>query len=432
MTWAEAGLATASIALLLSVMAVVHRLARRFDWSAELQRKTVHVATGVYALCLPLLFADAQPVMILMGVAVAIMLVMRLPVLVRSGPGAALHGIGRTSYGDLLFAVAIAATFFQAQGEAVLYLLPIAVLTLSDAAAALTGIRYGRQTFTVEATTKSVEGSTIFFLVTWLLAMVALLLLTDVDRPNVVLLGLAVAAFGTLVEADSWRGFDNLFIPVGLQLFLIGYLDADLGALAGAIGSLLGLILALMLIGTRLGLTSHAARAYAVLMFLILTTTSVYNAFFAVAVLAAHLYARSRRPCRAAFPDLDMLAAMALIALFWLVFGEWFQQNAINLFNLTFAALALALVSTAGIRTLPLGLPIAATLLIGVELVADGHGDHTRWYGALWPWSALALTVAWIAPRVRRSIFDNSRSLRLSGVALSVPLTVYTAFLVTP
>jgi phytol kinase len=29
-----------------------------------------------------------------------------------------------------------------------------------------------------------------------------------------------VAGFGTLVEAASWRGFDNLFLPLGLLIFL--------------------------------------------------------------------------------------------------------------------------------------------------------------------------------------------------------------------
>ena len=432
MTVVEAGLIAVSVALLLTVMAGVRHLARRFAWSAELQRKTVHMATGLYALCLPILFADAVPVMILVGVAIAIMLALRLPGLARAGLGASLHGVGRRSYGELFFVVAVAVTFFQARGDAVLYLLPIAVLTLSDAAAAMAGLRYGRETFTVETGTKSLEGSTIFFLITWLLAMVALLLLTEIGRANVVLLGFAVAAFGTLVEADSWRGFDNLFIPVGLQLFLIGYLDADLAELIAAVVSLLVLILAFSLVGPRLGVSHHAARAHAVLMFLILTTTSLYNAAFAMAVLATHIYARSKRPCRAAFPDLDVLAAMALIALFWLVFGEWFQQNAINLFNLTFAALALGYVSAAGIRLLPFGLPIAAALLAGVELVAAMNGPHTRWYGMLWPWSVLALAVSWTMPRLRRAAFDDGRGLRLSAVALSVPLTLFAVFLVRP
>ena len=99
------------------------------------------------------------------------------------------------------------------------------MLTLSDAAAALIGTRYGRKLFAVEAGTKSLEGVAMFFLVTWIVAMVLLLLMTDIGRVNVVLLSLAVAAFGALVEADSWRGFDNLFVPVGIHLFLARHLE---------------------------------------------------------------------------------------------------------------------------------------------------------------------------------------------------------------
>ena len=52
--------------------------------------------------------------------------------------------------------------------------MPLAVLTLADAAAALAGSTYGRRFFTVDDGRKRVEGSAVFFTVTLLVAMVCL------------------------------------------------------------------------------------------------------------------------------------------------------------------------------------------------------------------------------------------------------------------
>ena len=62
-------------------------------------------------------------------------------------------------------------------------------------------------------------------MVTWILAMVALLLLSDVPCANVVLLSLITASFATVVEADSWRGFDNYFVPVGVLFLCVRGVD---------------------------------------------------------------------------------------------------------------------------------------------------------------------------------------------------------------
>src|SRR6185369_12578223 len=124
-----------------------------------------------------------------------------------------LHDVQRTSYGEILLAIAVAFVFYFSIGRPVTYVLPIAVLTLSDTAAALVGVNYGRKRFTVEAGTKTLEGVAIFFLVTFILSSVILLLMTDIGRLNVVLLSAVVAAMSALIEADSWRGFDNLFVP---------------------------------------------------------------------------------------------------------------------------------------------------------------------------------------------------------------------------
>ena len=116
----------------------------------------------------------------------------------------------------------------------VLYILPILILTLCDAASALVGSRYGRRVFQIEEGTKSVEGVVVFAVTAWLLSLIVILLLTDIGRGEAVLLAFITAVFGALLEAASWRGLDNLFIPLGLYFLLANLLYLGAGQLAGA------------------------------------------------------------------------------------------------------------------------------------------------------------------------------------------------------
>ena len=71
----QIAIAFASVAVLLGLMAVVQRLARARDVSAEVQRKLVHISTGLYALTLPWLFTDRWPVFMLVGLTLIVMAV---------------------------------------------------------------------------------------------------------------------------------------------------------------------------------------------------------------------------------------------------------------------------------------------------------------------------------------------------------------------
>ena len=431
MTWQDTMLCFGTVGLLLALLGTVSVVGRRYNWPGELQRKLIHVATGITALALPFVFAEPWPVLVLMGLAIIVMLLLRLPAVAERGIGSALHSVQRQSFGEIMLAAAVAILFMRSTDQPVLYVLPILILTISDAAAALAGVHYGRKTFQVERGIKSLEGSAIFFLISWLLALITLLLMSEVGRANVVLVSFVIALFATVVEAESWRGFDNLFVPVGVHLFLARYLDGSVVDLAW-VALALGLVLIVCArLGPRIDLTEHAARASALLGFLILVASSVQNLLLPGVALAAHLYARTKRPCDSAFPDLDIIAGMAMISLFWLAFGEWHGLNAINLFNLTFAALALSLLATAGVTIVPAGLAAAALLTAAVIGVAELNEAAAQWHGPLWPWIAVAFVLSWSVPQLALGRFDEARSVRLGAVALCAPLILFISTLVS-
>ncbi|WP_099827918.1 hypothetical protein [Oceaniglobus indicus] len=430
---AQIAIAVGSIAVLLAVMVAVRHHARKHDLSAEVQRKLVHIGTGLYALTLPWLFADRWPVFMLVALTLVVMGVLRLPA-IRSGLGATLHGVERQSWGDILLALAVGTVFLLSQGESILYILPIAVLALADAAAALTGSRYGRGFFQVEEGRKSIEGSVAFFMVTLILSMVCLLLLTQVGRANVIVLSILVAAFGTLVEADSWRGFDNFFLPAGLLVFLQSHMATPMPELIALAVILLTAILGFLAIARHLGLSTHTARVYVVAIFLLLSVTTIENTVLPIMVFVAHAAARIANPGTSAHPELDIVAAVAMISFAWLALGLATGLNALAFYGLTAMGLCLGLIALAlaplSVVWRWIGGAVAAAALVWIHRLllgtpGDGMIADLTWAGETTSLAMACAAVAIAVPLVRPALFVRIRAARLALLAMALPLGGY-------
>lgn len=426
----QIAIAVASVAILLGLMAVIKRLARSRDIPAEMQRKLVHIGTGLYALSLPWLFSDDWPVFMLVGLTLIVMIVLRMPAFAKGGIGETLHGVERQSYGDILLALGVGTVFLLADGRAILYVLPIATLTLADAAAALTGSRYGRKFFAVEEGQKSVEGSTAFFMITLVIAMVCLLLLSDVSRPNVILLAVMVAAFGTLVEADSWRGFDNFFLPAGLMVFLESHLNSPWQDLVVLIGMFMVAIVLFLRVAPRLGITKHAARVYVISTFLLVSVTAVQNTLLPLLVFVMHAIAHRLNPCKAVYPALDIVAAVALASFGWLAVGLITGANALMYYGLMSVGLcvglaALALDQYANWVRLGAGLALGAVIFSLYSALMRYNPDTVRWPGDMTYLGAAAIGLMAVAVSFRPALFDTYRAAKLTLLALLVPGASY-------
>jgi dolichol kinase len=339
-------LIVASLALLVAVLAVVAQLTRRLGLDAEVARKTIHVSLGLYCLTFPLLFDRPWQVIVLCAAAFAVLLAARLRAL-RDGLGCGLLGIARQSHGDLLFAVAVALIFLLQQGEVVAYVLPLTILTLCDAAAALVGSRYGRNLFTIEAGRKSWEGAAMFLLTAWIISMALLLLLSDAPRLNVIVLGFAIAAYGTTIEAASWRGWDNLFVPLALNLLLTHHLHASPATLLIGLGVFLLTLLVVGRTGRRLGLDPHAGYFIATMLWTIAIASTAWNVVLPGAALICYALAQRRRPAEG-FPHLQAALATIVVALFWYVLNAVSNLGTVYSFNVSFAAMGAALLTLCG------------------------------------------------------------------------------------
>lgn len=222
------------LALLAASLACASLVARRTHLDPELRRKLVHLGMGLCCVGLPLVFEHAWEAALAGALGVGLLLLARGHW--RGALGAGLHGVARRSYGDLWFVAAVAALFILTKtapthglGD-VVYVLPVLILAVSDAAAALVGGRFGRLRFRIGDSEKSWEGVAAFVVTAWPIAFAVLALGTDLGLGEAALLGLLVATFGAGLEAVGGRGFDNLLVPLGVYVVLVAAVsDEPLG-----------------------------------------------------------------------------------------------------------------------------------------------------------------------------------------------------------
>ncbi|NCB40398.1 MAG: hypothetical protein EOM80_16685 [Erysipelotrichia bacterium] len=185
--------------------------------SQEATRKFVHLTGGIVSLSFAYIFKSHWTVLGLCIAFVSLMVTTK-----KLGMLQSVHGVKRKSSGDLLHPIAIYLTFTVTTyfEKPDFYLISIMVLSVSDALAAIVGVSYGFKVYSVEEERKSLEGSFIFLLSTFLIVHIGLLLLTHVGRMECVLAALLISVLVTCFEAISLGGADNIIIPFG-TLFII-------------------------------------------------------------------------------------------------------------------------------------------------------------------------------------------------------------------
>ncbi len=342
-----------SVVLLAVVLWGVSKIARIAKLDPEIGRKLVHISLGLYCLTFPYIFTAVWEVAATCGLAVVIFLLARGAM--RKSLGAGLHAVERTSYGELLFAVSVALLFWLKDGHfvslalhhkppvgPVLYMLPILILTLCDAASAVVGSRYGKKTFSIEEGSKSVEGVIVFAVTAWLLALIVILLMTDIGRGEAVLLAFITAAFGALLEAASWRGLDNLFIPLGLYFLLSNLLYLGVVGLSVIAGLFfIALLLLLFVTRHRAGEERHFLAVGSTLFFCIAIFAEPPSVITPAVAVGTYFIADAvRRGQRPQFDALNLLLVVLAVALFYFVVSNVAHKDTIFGFNLSFAALA--------------------------------------------------------------------------------------------
>lgn len=217
----------AVVVILMVGLPLIRAVSFRCDASPEVSRKSVHVLMGLVCISFPWIFGRSLPVWVLAAFATVPLAVVRTFPVLKRGVGHALHGINRPSYGEVLFAPAVAAVFQFSGGDPYLYGIPIGILTLADAASAVAGTRWGRRRYGVGQGFKTIEGSLIFLVTAFLCVFLPLFLGGRVDGIHALWIGLILGTLAMMAEGISDRGFDNLVIPLGSIFVLERLLPLD-------------------------------------------------------------------------------------------------------------------------------------------------------------------------------------------------------------
>lgn len=194
---------------------------RWFKIKGEYSRKIAHVLATLATLPFPFLFSSHWYVF---GLAALFFVVLWSSQRIRQLNS--IHDIARNSYGSYLLPLAIYFTFlgYTYSGAPVMYILPISILAICDPVAALVGMSVKRYNRTLSLpgipSKKTVLGSLAFFGSSGILSVVLLTWGLEASMDKLVFMSIIIAIVGTLAELISWRGSDNLTIPLSVQLIL--------------------------------------------------------------------------------------------------------------------------------------------------------------------------------------------------------------------
>jgi phytol kinase len=198
----------------------------------KITAKLLHISMGMLALSFPWIFSQASQVWILATVATLVLLALGLLRRLRTRKNDAASANQRKSYSIVCFPLAIATLFSLAEGQPLLYLIPLLILTFADSMAALVGFFYGSHHYQSPDGPKTIEGSLTMFIITMSCVYTTLDIGTSLNFQIILLIAFNLAIVITLVEAISWRGLDNFTIPVAGFYLLQAYLPLNSAGLA--------------------------------------------------------------------------------------------------------------------------------------------------------------------------------------------------------
>ena len=214
-----------SVIVLLALMLLLvfnEMVYRRLELKGELTRKFAHFCATLSTIIFPYLFDDHWYVLALAVVFFVVLYVSRNRSYLKS-----IHDVPRLSSGSYLLPPAIYLTFLAAHvlEDRFLFILPILVLAICDPMAGILGInlqKYNRRfrIFSYKLQ-KTWLGSGAFFVSCLLLSVVALYFRQMKLDLETFWIALLISTVSTVAELFSWRGLDNLFIPMSVLAVLL-------------------------------------------------------------------------------------------------------------------------------------------------------------------------------------------------------------------
>jgi phytol kinase len=199
--------------LLVPAMGLLSMIRSSHKIGEEFKRKAFHVGFGLVALSFPVVWTESWMVVTGFALALGWMFAVRVLPCLQKHFGSVLHDCDRKSLGEFYYAVSVAGLILVTSDSPLLYVIPILILALADAAAAIFGRLIPSQPLTGWLRGKSVAGCTAFFVVAAAICVIALAFYTELPAWQIAVCALVVATATCLAEAVCRHGLDNLVVP---------------------------------------------------------------------------------------------------------------------------------------------------------------------------------------------------------------------------
>ncbi len=215
-----------------SLLLIAEAIRRRRNYSTDFTRKLIHIGAGMWIWGILLLFDHWWLAIIPTGTFIIFnALFLRYHIFSAMDPKQ-----GATP-GTIYFAFSctlLLATFHSGweqgfpRGNEYYAMAGIMAMTWGDAFSTIIGKRFGKHSYPFGAGgahKRTIEGSLAGFVFTFIAVAITLGILSPLSLPLILIAALIAAVVGTLLEAISPRGTDNLTVPIVLAivLFWLGF-----------------------------------------------------------------------------------------------------------------------------------------------------------------------------------------------------------------
>ncbi|MGD9978068.1 MAG: hypothetical protein AB7S54_09055 [Bacteroidales bacterium] len=208
-----------AIALLLIFNELTYR---RLGIKGEITRKFAHFTATLATIPFPYIFSSHWYVMVLASIFFLVLFISQRGTQLKS-----IHDIERKSVGSYLLPLSIYVTFLISNllGNKFLYILPMLILAICDPMAGILGLNFTKNNHNIKIfgikTKKTILGSGSFLVSSFIISIIALYFHRVAFDVKTFWLALTIAGVSTLAELFSWRGTDNLSIPLSVVLVLV-------------------------------------------------------------------------------------------------------------------------------------------------------------------------------------------------------------------
>ena len=201
-----------------AMIGLAEGLRRWRGYESSFTRKVIHIGVGMMSWFLPFLFTSPWP-FVLACLVFAVLNLLDW----RYGFFASMQSRHRNNLGTVYFPLAaavVAIVFWEQPPLMVAAQMP---LTWGDGLAPVVGAAYGRRTYTVHTSVRTLEGSAGFFIAGFIFTWLALWVMPgmpDISPVQAVLPALVIMGVTTLIEAVSVWGLDNLTVTAAAIIIL--------------------------------------------------------------------------------------------------------------------------------------------------------------------------------------------------------------------